>query len=273
MTMHDFSQKIILGDTGLSVSRIGIGSGYGVSYKACRKAFESGVNYFFWGSFRTPGMGQAVREIAKKKREELVFALQCYARSRWSIRKSVEKGLKKLNIGYADILLLGWYDNPPDEKIFDAIHRLKERGLFNYLGISSHQRILFPKYLAQGRYDIMHLRYNAAHRGAEQDIFPYLRGESGRPGIVSFTNTRWGDLLNQKTMPSGMTAASAADCYRFVLSNSNVNVALCGPKNDAEMDEALTVLSSGPMTEQEMSRMRTIGDHVHQTRSIMSRLV
>ena len=45
--MRDFSQKVNLGRTGLSVSRLGIGSAYGVSYTACRKAFDLGVNYFF----------------------------------------------------------------------------------------------------------------------------------------------------------------------------------------------------------------------------------
>jgi aryl-alcohol dehydrogenase-like predicted oxidoreductase len=47
--MSDFTGKVLLGSTGLKVSRLGIGSAYGVSERACRKAFDEGVNYFFWG--------------------------------------------------------------------------------------------------------------------------------------------------------------------------------------------------------------------------------
>ena len=58
--MSDLTQKVSLGRTGVNVSRLGIGSAYGVSERACRMAFDEGVNYFFWGSVRTPGMGQAI---------------------------------------------------------------------------------------------------------------------------------------------------------------------------------------------------------------------
>jgi len=268
--MKDFSQKIPLGRTGLNVSRLGIGSAYGVSYKTCRTAFDQGVNYFFWGSVRTPGMGLAIREIARSRREDLVIVLQCYVRPHRLVKRSIEQGLKKLNIEQADILLLGWHDKPPKDKMIDTVMGLKEKGCFKCLGISSHQRKLYNGFLEDEFYDVFHLRYNAAHRGAEEEIFPYLPGKNEAPGIVSFTNTRWGDLLKPKNMPSGFSAPTAADCYRFVLSDPHVDVAVCGPKNDDEMQTALTILTSGPMNEAELERMRKIGNHVHETRSLMS---
>ena len=267
--MSDFSKKVPLGRTGLSVSRLGIGSAYGVSAKACRKAFDTGVNYFFWGSVRTPGMALAVREISRSRREDLVVVLQCYARSAGMIRRSVEKGLKKLGLDQADVLLLGWHDTPPDPVVLDTAARLREEGRFRFLGISSHIRPMFPEYLLQERYDVFHIRYNAAHRGAEQDIFPHLPGKDA-PGIVSFTNTRWGDLLRAKKMPSGHTPLTAPECYRFSLSNPYVQVAICGPGNDEEMESALTLLQAGPLEEEKLERARIIGDHVHQPRSFMS---
>jgi predicted aldo/keto reductase-like oxidoreductase len=269
--MSDFSQRVSLGPTGLQVSRIGVGSAYGVSERACRMAFDAGVNYFFWGSVRTPGMGKAIRDIARSQREELVVVLQCYARLPGWIPKSVEKGLCNLAIEQADILLLGWYDRPPSPRILSVVERLKEQGRFRFLAISSHQRPLFQQYLHDGRYDVFHVRYNAAHRGAEQEIFPYLP-EQDAPGVVSFTNTRWGDLMNPKKMPSGMSPPTAPDCYRFVLSHPGVQVAICGPKNDDEMASGLTVLKGGPMGEEELVRMREIGDHVHGLSSAMSLL-
>jgi len=219
-----------------------------------------------------PGMGLAVRRIAARRREDLVVVLECYARHPWTVRRSVERGLKSLGIDFADVLLLGWHDTAPDERVLDAAADLKDRGRFRFLGISSHQRPLFRDFLRSGRYDVFHIRYNAAHRGAETDIFPFLPADGTGPGIVSFTNTRWGDLLQARKMPPGTQPPSATDCYRFSLSSDHVHVALCGPASDREMDEALQVLSAGPLTPAERERMQRIGDHVHGVPSFMSRL-
>jgi aryl-alcohol dehydrogenase-like predicted oxidoreductase len=240
-----------------------------VSEKACRKAFDEGVNYFFWGSVRTREMGMAIRDIARSGREGLIVVLECYARTPMLIRRSVERGLRSLQIDRVDVLLLGWHDRFPGPRVLEAVADLKERERFRFLGISSHDRSLIREFILNGQYDVVHLRYNAAHPGAEQDIFPYVP-EEGRPGLVSFTNTRWGDLLKAKKMPPGTSPPSAPDCYRFVLSNPYVDVAICGPKNDQEMETALAVLKSGPMDEEERRSLCKIGDHVHDIRSIMS---
>ncbi|MBW2410367.1 MAG: hypothetical protein JRF72_11255 [Deltaproteobacteria bacterium] len=61
----------------------------------------------------------------------------------------------------------------------------------------------------------------------------------------------------------GEKPLSATDCYRFVLSNPAVNVCMCGPKDVPQMREALKSLELGPMDEEELERVRRIGDHVH----------
>jgi len=266
--MTSLAEKVVLGRSGFRVSRLGIGSSFGVSERACRKAFDAGVNYFFWGSVRSPAMATAIRHIAHTQRDDLVVVVQSYARS-LLVRRSLEKGLKKLGLDSADILLLGWHDEPPSERLMDAVEELRTRGLFKCLGVSSHHRPLFQTLADDIRFGVFHLRYNAAHPGAETDVFPYLGSDS--PGIVSFTNTRWGDLLKQKNMPMGCTAPSATDCYRFALSNPYVHVATCGPKSDEEMDIALKAIDLGSMEPDEMERMRTIGKHVHGIRSFMTR--
>ena len=121
---------------------------------------------------------------------------------------------------------------------------------------------LFPKLADQGIYDIFHIRYNAAHRGAEDEVFPHLP-EEDRPGIVTYTATRWGQLLKPKKMPPGESPPKACDCYRFVITNPNVDVCMCGPKNDHEMKEALPILDLGPLDHEALQRMQRIGAHVH----------
>jgi aryl-alcohol dehydrogenase-like predicted oxidoreductase len=128
--------------------------------------------------------------------------------------------------------------------------------------MSGHQRRLFPKIAADRQFDLFHVRYNAAHRGAENDIFPHLPDEN-RPGIISYTATRWGQLLNPKKMPPGEPVPAPSDCYRFALSHPAVDVCLCGPRNMDQMQAALPALELGPLDEGDMERMRRIGDYVH----------
>jgi hypothetical protein len=134
------------------------------------------------------------------------------------------------------------------------------------LGLSGHNRSLFPKLAENGLFDLFHVRYNAAHRGAEKDIFPHLPDDA-RPGIVSYTATRWAQLLKAKKMPPGETPPSASDCYRFALSNPAVDVCISGPRDAAQMKEALRTMDLGPLNSEEMARMRQIGDYVHEHKS------
>ena len=68
--MEEFSRRVTLGSSGLEVCRMGIGSDAGIPADALESAFERGVNCFYWGSRRRPGMLKAVRNLARYHREE-----------------------------------------------------------------------------------------------------------------------------------------------------------------------------------------------------------
>jgi len=258
-----FDEKRRLGNTGLKVGPLGLAASYGAPASAFEKAFEKGCNYFYWGSMRKSGMRDAIRNICGKgKRDDIVLVLQSYSRSAFLMESFAHKALKALGRDHADILILGWYNKPPSKRILERASAMKEKGLFRFLGLSGHNRRLFPELARLGIFDLFHVRYNAAHRGAEQEIFPHIQGE-GRPGIVSYTATRWGQLLKKKMMPAGEEPPPASHCYRFALSNPSVDVCVCGPKNTYQMDKALKTLDLGPLSPEEMERMIRVGDHVH----------
>ncbi|MFC1885057.1 aldo/keto reductase [Thermodesulfobacteriota bacterium] len=259
----DFFQKRKLGQTDLMVGPLGVAASFGAETEAFEEAFEKGCNYFYWGSMRKSGMANAIMNICGKgKRDELAVVIQTYSRSAALMELFFKRALRTLKIDYSDVLLLGWYNKPPSNRILERALRMKEQGLCRYLGLSGHNRSLFPELAKTGVFDLFHVRYNAAHRGAEKDIFPHL-GSEGRPGIVSYTATRWGQLLNKKRIPDEEEVPSASSCYRFALSNPNVDVCMCGPKNENQMQEALKTLDLGPLDEDELERMRRIGDYVH----------
>jgi predicted aldo/keto reductase-like oxidoreductase len=262
----DFHEKRILGRTGLKVGRLGIASGYAAPAAAIEEAFEKGCNYFTWGTFikgHMPGMKEAIVNIVKKhQRENLVLSMFSYAHNAFLTEFFFLRGLKALGIDHADILILGYFPKRPTQRIIEGALRLKEKGLVRFLGISSHNRRLFPEFAKGGIFDVFHIRYNAAHRGAETEVFPYLVGE-GRPGIVSFTATRWGQLLNPKKLPKKEYLPSAVDCYRYVLSHPSVDVCMTGARTAEQMRANLTVLDHGPLSTDELVRMNRIGDHFH----------
>lgn len=258
----DFSHPRTIGRTGLEVGRLGVAASYGAPAKAFEEAFERGCNYFYWGSRRSSEMQEAIKNLCGKgKRDKLVVVIQSYSRSAAVLEISYRRALKRLGLDYADVLLLGWYNRRPAQRILDRAMQMKDKGLLGYLALSSHKRSLFPEIVRDGIFDIFHVRYSAAHRGAETQTFPYLQGET-RPGIATYTATRWGQLLRQKNVPQGDSPLSACDCYRFVLSHPAVDVCMTGPKNLEQMRHALETLDLGPLDEEQLARMRKIGDHI-----------
>jgi predicted aldo/keto reductase-like oxidoreductase len=261
-----FQDQTILGRTGLKVGRLGVSSSFGTPAQAFEEAFENGCNYFTWGTFikgRSSEMKTAIRNIiGNGKRDNLVLSFYTYAHNNYLTKKFLVKGLKALNIEYADVLLLGYFSKRPPQKLIDGALKLKEEKMIRHLGISGHNRKLFPELAKEGIFDVFHIRYNAANRGAETEVFPYIKGED-RPGIVSFTATRWKKLLKSKKMPPGENPPSAVDTYRFVLTSPTVDVCMVGTKNLEQMRENLKTLDSEPMSETELNRMRKIGDYIH----------
>ena len=262
----NFQEPRILGRTGLTVGRLGVASSFGAPAAAFEEAFEAGCNYFYWGSLRRSGMRDAIRNICGRgKRDELVIVIQSYSRLPGLLEESLRRALGRLGLETLDVLLLGWYTRRPFQRLLERALKMREKGMFRYLALSGHRRPLFAELAQDHRFDLFHVRYNAAHRGAETEVFaPILTlPPEERPGVVTFTATRWGQLLKTRNMPVGEQPPQAADLYRFSLSQPAVDVCLSGPATVAEMREALRALDLGPLHEEEMDRLRRIGDYVH----------
>jgi aryl-alcohol dehydrogenase-like predicted oxidoreductase len=247
----------VLGRTGLEVGRLGVAASYGVPAAAIERAFERGVNYLYWGSMRRGPFGEALRNLAPQ-RDRFVLVIQSYSRVAGLIRWSLERALRSLRMDRADVLLLGMWNRPVPARILDACRDVKARGLVRFLAVSTHKRRLVPDFASGSDFDVVHFRYNAAHPGAEKDIFPHLPADN-RAGLVSFTTTSWGQLLKSRKIPASEKKPAAVDCYRFALTSPDVDVAMSGPANAAQMEEALSAFQRGPMSEDELAWMRRVG--------------
>jgi aryl-alcohol dehydrogenase-like predicted oxidoreductase len=266
--MHDDFTHTTLGRTGMRVHRLGLSATYRPSRRALHRALDEGLNYLFFFGIDTQMVG-TLRDVLRQERERYVVATGAYNLI-WGYtdpRRTLEKRLRQIGVDQIDVFLfLGVTQRKhlPD-RVVEEMMRLREEGKVRAIGISTHERKLAGELAAQGLLDVLMVRYNAAHRGAESDLFPHLQAHD--PGVVSFTATRWRYLLRRpRTWPKEGGIPTAGQCYRFVLSNPHVHVCMTAPSNLRQLEDNLAALRQGPLSEEEHGFMRRFGDAVHHTK-------
>lgn len=181
----------------MPVARLGLAAGYGADQRCVELGFERGVNYFYWGTFRRDSFGEGLRNL-HSQREKFVLVVQSYTRLASLLNWSLERALRALKFDYADVLLLGMWNKDVTPAIWERALKLRDRGFVKYLAVSTHNRLHGLGLTKSSDVDVVHLRYNAIHRGAEREMFSRLTDRAARPGIVSFTATSWGELLTEE---------------------------------------------------------------------------
>lgn len=248
---------------GKDVHRLGLALNYGVDPDGVRAGIERGIQYFFWTPMRTSRVTPVLREaLARDRSRYVVSAGPTLGYFAGGVRRGLERALRALGTDYIDVLNLFWVGvgSALTEATVGELLRLKEEKKVSAIGISIHDRARAGKLVVDSPLDVFMLRYNAAHPGAERDVFPHLGAR--RPAVVAYTATSWRKLL---AAPRGWSGAvpSAGDCYRFCLSSPHVDVVLTGPKSRAELEENLDGLARGAMSAEEDRFMREFGRAVH----------
>lgn len=247
------------------IFRLGLACNYGVDERGFDRALERGVEYVFWTKLRTGGVEPALLRALATRRDRVV--LGAGASLGWfggSVRRAAEGLLRKLHIEVIDVFHLFWVGRTAalTQGTIDAMARLKEEGKIRAFAISIHDRPRAGELVQGSPIDWFMLRYNAAHPGAERDVFPNLRSAENKPSICAYTATSWRKLLQR---PRGWTGEvmTAGDCYRFCLSSPHVDVTLMGPSSVAHVDANLDALERGPLSPEEDAWMRDFGRAVH----------
>jgi aryl-alcohol dehydrogenase-like predicted oxidoreductase len=245
------------------VHRLGLAGNYGLDERGIERALDKGLNYMFWTPTQRAFGRVLKRRFRAGERDRFVVAGgPSVAFLRGSVRRGAERALKTLGTDYLDLFQLYWLGTTSawTPSIVDELVKLKEEGKVRALGISIHDRPRAGKLAEDSPLDLLMIRYNAAHPGAEREIFPHL--ERRRPAVVAYTATSWRKLLKAPRGWKG-PVPTAGDCYRFCLSSPYVDVTLTGPATDAQLDANLAALEKGPLSPEEMAWMRDFGAAVH----------
>ena len=163
-------------------------------------AVASGVNYLNWCG-HDDGMAQAIRE-RQFERGQVVIAAQLEARTRAAAGRELAGALRTLRTDHLDVITFYYVEAETEwEEIcapggaFESFDHARRRGEVRIIGLTTHQRHLGARWAESGKLDLLMIRYNAAHRGAEDDVFPVTR-RRGIP-VVAFTAQRWGALTRR----------------------------------------------------------------------------
>lgn len=260
---------------GMPVCRLGLAS-YGrtsITPDDLLYSFDRGVNFFNWqGLAEGPTPGDAFTSMIAslgKERRRLVVCVQFGARTSNNAAVELRSVLDALGTDYVDVLTLYYVERAAEwEEIsspggaLEYLQDAKRDGIVRRIGVTSHQRPLAAQMAASGLLDLIMIRYNAAHRGAEREILPTTEA-LGMP-VIAYTALRWGALLQSTPDdPPEFSAPRAPAWYRFVLQHSGVSVTLAATKTRAELDEDLQVLdATGPLAEDEHSALAAHGERV-----------
>jgi len=261
---NDFLQST-LGRAGIPVHRLGLSASYRPGERTVQRALDEGVNYFFCYGFDGQ-MIRVLRRLPPDRRERCVIATGAYNYLWWrqDLVKTLEKRLRQLQTDYIDVFHFLGVIRPKDltPRVLDDLAKLRADPRVRAVSMSCHNRTLAGQMAADGTLDCLMIRYNAAHRGAETEIFPHLAAHD--TALVSYTATRWGFLIRRtKGWPKNSPIPTAGQCYRFVLTNSHVDVCLSAPRSEREFAENLAAVRQGPLSEEEMEFLRSYGDAVH----------
>ncbi len=209
-------------------------------------AVSQGVNFLNWCGY-DDGIAQAIRE-RRAERDALVVAMQLEAREARAATRELEEAFRRLSTERIDVVTFYYVEDKREwDEItgpggaFEVLEALRREGRVRLIGLTTHQRKLGAKWAESGRLDLLMARYNAAHRGAERDVFPVT--DRLRIPVVAFTAERWGALARPTPEdPEGFTPPRPPEWYRFALANPSVSVVLTAPDGRAELEEDLALL-------------------------------
>jgi aryl-alcohol dehydrogenase (NADP+) len=237
-------EKVRLGQTGLQVSRICLGTmTYGdpqwrdwvlteeASRPFLQRAWEAGINFFDTADIYSNGaseevVGRALKDFAGK-RESYVLATKVFfpvdgrhgGLSRKHILHAIDDSLRRLGTDYVDLYQIHRFDHhTPIEETIEALHDVVKAGKARYIGASSMHAWQFAKYLSTAqtmgmtKFVSMQNFYNLVYREEEREMLPLCR-DAGI-GVIPWSPLARGFL--------GRSAAQALDRQSTRAKSDNV---------------------------------------------------
>jgi aryl-alcohol dehydrogenase-like predicted oxidoreductase len=283
-----------LGKSDLEVSVISFGcmslpGDQAIAGALISKAVAGGINLFDTADLYNQGANELMLGKALKPyRKEVFIATKVGNQWRpdnsgwdWNPSKKyivaqVEDSLQRLGTDYIDLYQLhgGTIDDPIDETI-SAFEDLKKLGKIRYYGISSVRPNVIREYVARARITSVMMQYSLLDRRPEEICLPLLEASEigvlvrgsiakgllgGKPAdkFLNYDKLEVHKLSTAIRSISSQNRSEMQTSVNYVLQHQAVTSAVIGIRTVDQLDEALAVPYTQPLTSQELAYLNQI---------------
>lgn len=239
-------QTVILGRTGLKVSKNGFGALpiQRISKKEAvyllQKAFYNGINYFDTAraySDSEEKMGEAFCYT----REKIIISTKTAATNTADFWRDLDTSLTKMKTDYIDIYQ---FHNPSfcpkhgdDSGVYDAMLEAKKQGKIRFIGITNHRLSVAKESIESDLYDTL------------QFPFSYLSTEKDHEIVADCKEKNIG-FIAMKALSGGLITDSKK-AYAYIAEYDNVEP-IWGVQRENELDEFISYNENPPVLTKQM---------------------
>ena len=250
------------------VSPVGLSGHYGLPVEGFVAGVEAGINVLFWEpNYAT--LTNFSSRLSPSTRRNLHFMAGTFEATPKRVRADAERALRHLRIDRLSLFVLYWtrtWDRIDDD-LRGVLDELKREGKVVTTMLSTHDRTLAVESIAGG-YDPVMIRHSAAHRSAERTVFP--RAVEAGTSVITFNNTCYGRLLR----PRGeRPAPSAADCYRYSLSQPGVRMCLSAPATMGQLADTLAVVRDPTISDDRKAQLIAWGEELYREEKLFQQTI
>ncbi len=250
-------QRVLLGNSGIKVSKLCIGTGtraWGKSSKQTRRlglqgladllvyAYHKGITFIDtadkYGSH--PHVKEALNRLG---REELVVSTKTAARTAKQMKSDLERFRRELGTDYLDIVLLHCMTNKKWNlklrPVMEVLSEAKERGIVRAVGCSNHDYGALVTAAQEPWVDVVLVRLNP--KGL------YMEGSPGAiVSVIQQMKENGKGIYGMKVMGEGLLGHNPKAAIRYQL-EAPVDAFVIGMESFEEVDENVRLIGESTM--------------------------
>jgi predicted aldo/keto reductase-like oxidoreductase len=249
-------KRIVLGNTGLKVTRLGFG-GIPIqrvdedrAVEVVLHAVETGIDFIDTSRMYTTSesrIGKALKQTDKK----VVLASKSMNRSMDGIQRDIEVSMKNLQVDYIDLYQCHAVSNEDEyERVtysngaLKGLRKAKEQGLIGHIGVTGHNLDLMEKIIEDGLFETIMICFSFLEQKAKEIVIP--KALEKKIGIIAM-----------KPFSGGVIEAPEV-ALKWVLSNPDILV-LAGVEEKGLIDQNWGIFQgSYKLTNEEKNRLEEI---------------
>ncbi|MEM1137806.1 MAG: aldo/keto reductase [Bacteroidota bacterium] len=250
-TQKKYAHDIIpLGNTGLNVTRLAMGTGtHGVGGRSnqTRKlgirgladmlhyAYDNGI--MFWDSADQYGTHPHLKEALKRvPREKVTILTKTHATTEKQMRDDLDRFRRELDTDYLDIMLLHCMmsgDWPEYKKpAMEVLARAREDGIIRTHGVSCHTLSALKAAAASDWVQVDLVRYNPAGVSMDADVNTITK-------ILQQMKKDGKGIIGMKVLGAGRLQNKTDECLQFTLAKDFVDCFTIGQENVEEFNDLI----------------------------------